>query len=195
MGGLPAVLRNFTPTELWVGNNPPVPAYLDLLNQAHDLGVRVRMLRVGDTATLGSADVHVLAPLADYRPDSEPNNNDSLVLRVAYKSTSALLEGDAESPIEREMLGEQDLESTLLKVGHHGSTSSTQPDFLARVSPHFAVISCGQHNHYGHPREEVLGALQAAHVRTFSTDINGATCFTLDGKNVETQAFCGLPAQ
>jgi competence protein ComEC len=193
MGGLPAILRNFSPSELWVGNNPPVPPYVALLDQAHDLGVRVRTLRAGDLAALGSADVHVLAPLLDYRPESEPNNNDSLVLRVAYQSTSALLEGDAESPIEHGMLGEQNLQSTLLKIGHHGSTTSTQPDFLARVSPSFAVISCGQHNHYGHPREEVLQSLQKSHVRTFSTDITGAACFALDGKVVEAQAFCGMP--
>ena len=193
MGGLPAVMQNFRPSELWVGNNPAVPPYVALLDQAQNLGVHVRTLRAGDAATLGSADVNVLAPLPDYRPDREPNNNDSLVMRVAYQSTSALLEGDAESPIEQEMLGEQNLQSTLLKVGHHGSTTSTQPEFLARVSPRYAVISCGLHNHYGHPREEVLQSLQSSHVGTLSTDINGATCFTLDGKNVEAQAFCGMP--
>jgi competence protein ComEC len=170
-----------------------VPPYVALLDQAQNLGVHVRTLRFGDAATLGSADVNVLAPLPNYRPDSEPNNNDSLVMRVAYQSTSALLEGDAESPIEQEMLGEQNLQSTLLKVGHHGSTTSTQPEFLARVSPRYAVISCGLHNHYGHPREEVLQSLQSLHVGTLSTDINGAACFTLDGKNVEAQAFCGMP--
>jgi competence protein ComEC len=193
MGGLPAVLQNFRPGELWVGNNPAVPPYVALLDQAHDLGVRVRTLRAGDVATLGSLDVQVLAPLPNYRPDREPNNNDSLVMRVAYQSTSALLEGDAESPIEREMLGEQNLQSTLLKIAHHGSATSTQPEFLARVSPRYAVISCGLHNHYGHPREEVLRSLQSLRVGTLSTDINGATCFTLDGKNVEAQAFCGMP--
>ena len=91
------------------------------------------------------------------------------------------------------MLAEQGLESTLLKVGHHGSITSTRPEFLARVAPQWAVISCGLHNRYGHPREEVLGELQAAHVRTLSTDINGAVCFDLDGKNVKASAFCGMP--
>ena len=195
MGGLPAVLRNFRPKELWVGNNPPVPSYLALLDEARQLGITVRSLRAGDETMLGSASVKVLAPFADYQPGAEPANDDSLVLHVSEGETAVLLEGDAEAPIENAMLGEQGLQSTLLKVGHHGSNTSTTPAFLARVSPQWAVISCGLHNRYGHPREEVLGALETAQVRTLSTDIQGATCFELDGKNVSATAFCGVPAQ
>jgi competence protein ComEC len=79
------------------------------------------------------------------------------------------------------MLTETGLQSTLLKVGHHGSVTSTRPEFLARVMPQWAVISCGLHNRYHHPRQEVLAELQAAKVRTYSTDIQGATCFELGG--------------
>ena len=195
MGGLPAVLRNFRPKELWVGDNPPVPAYNALIQETRELGISVRSLRAGDTTMLGSARVKVLAPFADYRPGAEPANNDSLVLKVAVGDSAVLLEGDAEEPIERAMLNEQGLASTLLKIGHHGSDTSTKPEFLTRVAPRWAVISCGLRNHYGHPREEVLGALQAAHVRTFSTDIHGATCFELSGSSVKADAFCGLPGQ
>jgi competence protein ComEC len=193
MGGLPSVLRNFKPDELWVGNNPPIDAYKALMDEAAMLGVRVHPLRARDGAALGDAQIRVLAPLANYEPGAEPSNNDSLVLHVGYRGTSVLLEGDAEDPIEQGMLAEAGLESTLLKVGHHGSVTSTQPEFLARVAPQWAVISCGLHNRYGHPREEVLAELQAAHVRTFSTDIDGATCFELDGKDVRASALCGLP--
>ena len=195
MGGLPSVLRNFKPDELWVGNNPPSEPYLALLAEAQSLGVHVRSMRASDHATLGTLEVRALAPLPQYRPGLEPSNNDSLVLRVNYRSTSVLLEGDAEAPIERGVLAERALESTLLKVGHHGSATSTQPDFLSRVSPRFAIISCGLHNHYGHPRAEVLQSLQASHVRTFSTDINGAVCFTLNETNAAGEAFCGLHDQ
>jgi competence protein ComEC len=193
MGGLPSLLRNFRPTELWVGNNPPIAAYKALLDEADSLDVHVRTLRAGDSAVLGAAQFRVLAPLADYQPGAEPSNNDSLVLHVSYLGASALLEGDAEAPVEERMLAEDGLESTLLKVGHHGSVTSTRPEFLARVAPRWAVISCGLHNRYGHPREEILAELQASHVRTLSTDINGAACFELDGKTVRTSAFCGVP--
>jgi len=190
MGGLPAVLRNFKPDQLWVGNNPPSEPYLSLLRDARELGIQIREMRASDRATLGTVDVHVLAPFPGYKPGLEPANNDSLVMRVLFGDTSALLEGDAEAPIEREMLTEPQLQSSLLKVGHHGSSSSTQPEFLARVSPRFAIISCGLHNHYGHPRSEVLQALQASHARTFSTDINGAICLSLDGKDIRAQVGC-----
>ena len=191
MGGLPAVLRNFHPDELWVGNNPRVEAYNALLNEAADLHVRVRSFHAGDAFAFGMSEVGVLAPLPNYQPGLEPANNDSLVLHVAYGATSVMLEGDAEAPVEEAMLGETGIESTLLKVGHHGSLTSTRPAFLERVAPQWAVISCGLRNRYGHPRQEVLGELQAAQVRTFRTDTGGAECFLLDGKAGAPDFECG----
>jgi competence protein ComEC len=191
MGGLPAVLRNFHPAELWVGNNPRSEAYIALLDEAEKLHVRIRSLHSGDAFAFGSTQVSVLAPFRDYRPGAEPTNNDSMVMRVAYGATSVMLEGDAEAPVEDAMLVEPDLASTLLKVGHHGSITSTRPEFLARVAPQWAVISCGLRNRYGHPRPEVLNALETANVRTFSTDINGASCFLLDGKTTTPEYACG----
>ena len=191
MGGLPAVLRNFHPAELWVGNNPRGGLYDALLEEAAGLHIRVRSLQAGDAFAFGPTQDSVLAPFRDYQPGAEPGNNDSLVLHVAYGATSVFLEGDAEAPIEQAMLAESGLASTLLKVGHHGSITSTRPDFLARVAPQCAVISCGLRNRYGHPRSEVLKALEAAKVRTFSTDINGASCFRLDGKTTPPDLACG----
>ena len=79
---LAQVLRNFRPDELWVGNNPPIDAYKALLDEAAMLGVQLHTLRAGDSAALGGTQVRVLAPLANYQPGAEPNNNDSLVLHV-----------------------------------------------------------------------------------------------------------------
>jgi competence protein ComEC len=190
MGGLPAILRNFHPGELWVGNNPRFGAYNALLTEGAALHVRVRSFRAGDAFSFGRTQVNVLAPFRDYQPGLEPANNDSLVLHVNFDSTSVLLEGDAEAPVEEAMLAEPGLASTLLKVGHHGSVTSTRPEFLARVSPQWAVISCGLHNRYGHPRQEVLQELEAAHVRTLSTDINGVSCFILDGRTAAADPGC-----
>jgi len=191
MGGLPAVLRNFHPAELWVGNNPRFGAYNALLDEAAGLHVRVRSFRAGDALPFGATQIAVLAPFREYQPGPEPGNNDSLVLHVAYGATSVLLEGDAEAPVEHAMLAEPGLESTLLKVGHHGSLTSTRPQFLARVAPRWAVISCGLHNRYGHPRPEILHELENAGVRTWSTDINGAVCFELNGRSVSANPACG----
>jgi competence protein ComEC len=190
MGGLPAVLRNFHPDELWVGNNPRVDAYNALLDEATGLHVRIRTMHAGDAFSFGSSQVGVLAPFPNYLPGAEPANNDSLVLHVGYDATSVLLEGDAEAPIEDAMLAQPGLGSTLLKVGHHGSVTSTRPEFLARVKPGWAVISCGLRNRYGHPRQEILDELQTAGVRTFRTDTGGAECFLLDGKAVAADFEC-----
>jgi competence protein ComEC len=191
MGGLPAILRNFHPDQLWIGNNPRIPAYNALLAEAESLHAQVRTLRASDGFVFGGTRVNVLAPLENYQPGSDPSNNDSLVLHVQYGASSVLLEGDAEAPIEDAMLNEPGLASTLLKVGHHGSVTSTRPEFLARVAPQWAVISCGPHNRYGHPRQEVLEELQTAHVRTFRTDINGISCFSLDEKTAAADPGCG----
>jgi len=197
MGGLPAILRNFHPRELWIGTNPPVPAYTEMLQLARSLDVQVRSFHAGETISLGSVNFRVLAPAADYHPGPQPANNDSLVLQASYrannKTSSILLEGDAEAAEEHSMLANFDLSSTLLKIGHHGSLTSTHPDFLARVAPSWAVISCGRRNRFGHPRAEILAELQAAHIRTFRTDLNGATCLLLDGQSVTAQPLCRDP--
>jgi competence protein ComEC len=194
MGGLPAVLRNFHPDELWVGNNPRTEAYSALLDEAASLHIRLRSLRAGDAFSFGNTHVSALTPLPSYQPGLEPANNDSLVLHVAFGATSVLLEGDAEGPGEDAMVAQSTmpaLKSTLLKVGHHGSVTSTRPEFLARVAPQWAVISCGLRNRYGHPRSEILDELQSAAVRTYRTDTGGASCFLLDGKIAVPDPTCG----
>jgi competence protein ComEC len=190
MGGLPAVLRNFHPDELWVGTNPRFREYNALLDEAAGLHARLRSFHAGDAFAFGPAQVQVLSPFSDYQPGPLPTNNDSLVLHMVYGSTSVMLEGDAEAPIEHAMLAEPNLASTLLKVGHHGSITSTRPEFLARVAPQWAVISCGFHNRYGHPRQEVLEELQAAQIRTLRTDMNGVSCFLLNGTRLTPDFNC-----
>jgi competence protein ComEC len=185
IGGMPAVLANFRPREIWVGNNPHSSAYDDFLREADSLGAVIYRYQAGDQFEFGSTQVDVLAPAADYHPGSSPSNNDSLVLRVQYGQTSALLEGDAEAPSEQAMIAQGNLHSDLLKVGHHGSRTSSTPPFLAAVAPSFAVISVGGRNMYGHPRMEVLEELQTGHIRTYRTDAVGVSTFYLDGNQVE----------
>jgi competence protein ComEC len=189
MGGMPAVLRNFRPRELWVGHNPPTPAYRQLLSEAAMLGIRVRSFSAGDTMPFGSVAVKVLAPAASYQPRDSATNDDSLVLHLTYAGHSALLEGDAEAPSETAMLSlpPGDLGSDLLKVGHHGSKTSTIPPFLARVGPHLAVISVGPYNSYHHPRWETLEKLQVEGARTWRTDLLGISTFYIDSAGVRPE--------
>jgi competence protein ComEC len=184
MGGMPAVLANFHPRELWIGRNPSSVAYDALLEQAASLGIAVLSHAEGDSFRFGDTTVEVLSPEPDYRPKVTAKNDDSLVMHIAYGATSVMLEGDAEAASERRMLALKGLDATLLKVGHHGSRTSSIPAFLDAVHPQFAVISVGRRNTYGHPRIEVLDELQDAHVYTFRTDLDGATIFLLDGGRI-----------
>jgi competence protein ComEC len=186
MGGMAAVLRNFRPRELWVGHNPPIPAYQALLREAASLGIHVRSFSAGDTMPFGVATVRVLSPAPRYQPGDSATNDDSLVLHLSYAGHSALLEGDAEAPSEAAMLSlpPDDLSSDLLKVGHHGSKTSTIPPFLARVAPHLAVVSVGPFNNYHHPRWETLEKLQNEGARTWRTDMLGISTFYIDGTGV-----------
>ena len=200
IGGMSAVLANFRPRHVWVGNNPVSPEYAALVAQAASLDIPLVPHHAGDAWNLGTGSprsgmdpvrVQALWPSASYVPRAEPTNNDSLVLRLSYGGTSMLLEGDAEAPAEAAMLANGLGHADLLKVGHHGSRSSTIPNFLAAVSPQYAAISVGRRNFYGHPRHEILEELQSAHVRTFRTDMFGATTFYLDGRQVTAQPWSG----
>lgn len=181
MGGMPAVLRDLRPRELWIGVEPAkAPAMRALLVEAQTLGIRVRRFHAGEAFPWGDVRVRVLAPEAGYSNPGTAKNDDSLVMRLAYGKGSVLLEGDAEWASEVDMLLDHRLApSTLLKVGHHGSKTSTSPAFLAAVAPREAVISVGRHNTFGHPRWEVLERLEEAHVQTWRTDREGAESFLI----------------
>ena len=187
MGGMPAILRNFRPRELWVAVDPDSAPYRALLAEAAALGIRVRHLRAGDDLTWDTLHVAVLAPTPAYTNPAAPINNDSLVMRIVFGRASALLEGDAEAISEHRMVSTSLINpvaalgpDTLLKVGHHGSRTSTTPEFLDLVAPHDAVISVGRNNTFGHPRPEVIQRLADAHTRVFRTDQFGLTTFLLN---------------
>lgn len=185
MGGMPAILRNFHPRELWVGVDPASEPYRELLTEAASLGTTVRHLRVPETLAWGQTSITVLSPAAAYTNSGTPTNNDSLVLRMQFGRASVLLEGDAEASSEHAMVASGLLAPvTLLKVAHHGSRTSSTPDLLAAAAPQDAIISVGRQNTFGHPRPEIIERLAAAHAHVFRTDQFGLTTFMLspDGK-------------
>ncbi len=181
MGGMPAILRDFHPRELWISIEPgDSPLFDALLTQARAQHMIIRHLHAGEAFPWSDLHATVLAPEASYSNPGTPVNNDSLVLRLDDNRASVLLEGDAEAPSEEAMLANHRVQhATLLKVGHHGSHTSTTPDFLAAVSPIDAVISDGQHNTFGHPSPIVIERLGEAHIHTYRTDRLGAETFLL----------------
>jgi competence protein ComEC len=169
IGGLPAILKNFHPRELWIGAVPDNPAWTEITSIARQLGIIIRPLRRGAQFDYGGANIQVLAPLADYQPKVQPGNNDSLVLRLVYGSTSFLLTGDMEKDIERQVVS--DLPQTdVLKVGHHGSRTSSTPAFLDAVSPSIGIVSVGYENSYGHPHPQIIRALSERNITIYRTD-------------------------
>ena len=188
IGGMADVIANFHPNQLWIGKNHPTYTYDALLREARRMHVSIRQHLAGDQFDFGNVHVRVLAPPADFVPTAKNTNDSSLVLQLRYKGTTALLEGDAEASSERRMIAEGGLRSNFLKVGHHGSRTSTTPAFLAAVHPQYAAISVGARNLYGHPTLPVLDELGHAHVLTYRTDLNGLTTFYLDGKYLRASA-------
>jgi competence protein ComEC len=183
LGGMPAVIANFHPRELWISIDRPVGQLAPIVAQAHDAGMRVSVKKEGDQFDYGGVHFRMLAPGRDQVTGSMRPNDDCLVFTATFGATTALLEGDAERPAERRVV-EEHPEAMLLKVAHHGSASGTSADLLATVHPRYAVISVGARNVYGHPRREVLERLQHAGVKTYRTDEDGAVSFYLDGESV-----------
>ncbi len=190
MGGMFAVIENFRPRELWLPEGIPPAEIEKLLAEAREYGVTVYHHKAGDVFSYGGTTIRVLAPAAKSatrNSSSDSHRNDeSLVMKVVYGKTSALLEADAEKPTER-FIATEDPSADVLKVAHHGSASSTGEALLAAVKPRFAVISVGARNVYHHPRPEVLQRLQQSHVTAYRTDLDGATSFFLDGTAVASQ--------
>ena len=184
MAGLLSIIPNFRPRELWLPGNVPMEEIQSLLKVAN--GVRISYHSAGEEFRYGGAVIRVLAPDPAFPVRSGRRNDESLILKISYGETSALLEADLERGTET-LISRQQPQAEVLKVAHHGSASATSDDFLDAARPRYAVISVGSRNVYRHPRREVLQRLENHRVRTYRTDLNGATSFYLDGKDVSVQ--------
>jgi len=156
-------------------------AFNSFVKYLNEQNVSITVPNAGDTFKLGSATVQVLGPIYS----SNDVNNNSIVLKITYGDTSFLFAADADREEEQDILaGGYDLNSTVLKVGHHGSDTSTTYPFLREVMPNYAVISVGNNNSYGHPTENTLSRLRDADVKVLRTDMQGDIIFTSDGTSV-----------
>ncbi len=178
IGGLPGALNAATAGTVY----SPVTEYgtdvfANLVKYTEKAGAVMEVPRAGDTFELGSATVQILACNA-----GKETNDSSIVLRISHGDNSFLFTGDAERAAEQYILNSgYDIASTVLKVGHHGSDSSTSYLFLREVMPRIAVISVGEGNSYGHPDETVLSRLEDADVTVYRTDRDGTVVIESDG--------------
>lgn len=156
-------------------------AFRNFVKYVGRANAQIKIPEVGDEYELGGAAFTILSPSQRY----ENENNNSIVLRITYGGTSFLFMGDAEREAERDILdGGFALESDLIKIGHHGSETSTSYVFLREVMPDYAIISVGKNNSYGHPDEAVLSRLRDADVTVLRTDQSGDILIQSDGKKI-----------
>ena len=152
-------------------------------------GCKVYNAIPGETYSLGEFDMFVFGP--DPNNKELDSNNSSIVIKATWGNTTAMLTGDAEKPAEESILrtfSAADLGSMLLKMGHHGSKTSSTDAWLAAVNPKIAIISCGLNNKYGHPHAEVLARIEPyVGDQIYRTDLLGSIVFITDGESFTYQ--------
>lgn len=181
-GGLAGVLARYPAQHVYACvTGHTTRAFENVAKYADAQGSAIEIPKLGASWQLGEATVELIGPVGDY----DETNNQSLILRVEYGQTSFLLTGDMEAEAEQALLlAGANVRADVLKVGHHGSATSTSQAFLDAVSPSIAVISVGEGNEYGHPHEQTLTALQTRDIEVYRTDTQGEIIMTSDGETI-----------
>ncbi len=186
IGGLIDVLERYQIASViqteQIGDSPAAVAFQTAVQAENAV---VHTPRTGEVIQLGaSTTLEILFPPLD--ASAFESNTASVIAQLRYGDTEFMLTGDAPQSIETYLVGAYgaDLRSDVLKVGHHGSKTSTAPEFLAAVAPTHAVISAGVDNSYGHPHPEVMNRLRAANLAISQTAETGTITFYSDGQRV-----------
>jgi competence protein ComEC len=191
-GGAGALIENFRPREIWVGADPN-PRVVERARRFH---VPVIERRASPAFAYGGATIEMLSPPPDYAP-TKNINNDSLAFLITFGANSFLLTGDMERPMEARLLADgRPLHADVLKIGHHGSRTSTIQPFLDAVSPSIGIISAGFENSFGHPHRDVLARMADRHAAVLRTDLDGLVTVRSDGKrlSMDTMRWRGASA-
>lgn len=187
IGSMDTVVNKYDIGEIYMPRaKTTTKTFERLLTAIDNKGLSIHTAKPNDVIfNEGGASAVILAPNKDSYKDL---NNYSVVVKLTYGDNSFLFTGDAEDVSEQEMLrAGADVSADVLKVGHHGSHSSTTSAFLDAVKPSIAVISCGTGNSYGHPHEETMSALNKRNITIYRTDKDGSVVLTSDGKQIQKQ--------
>lgn len=184
IGGLDDVINSLKINNIYMPKvSHTSKTFEDVLTAIKNNNLTVKTSKAGvSILDLEDLKVNIIAPISGSYKDL---NDYSTVIKLTYKNNSFLLAGDAESVSENEMINSgEDLKADLLKVGHHGSSSSTTRSFLNKVNPKYSVISVGKGNSYGHPSSQTLATLNEYNVEIYRTDEAGTIIATSDGNNI-----------
>lgn len=187
IGGLDKIIQAFPVSAVYLPNKATTTrTFKDFISAVKDSGAKKAQAKLGVKIEVPGIDAFILAPAGN---SYDSLNNYSAVVKVIYGDTAFLFMGDAESESEKEILLQSKIspQAQLLKVGHHGSISSTGIDFLKAVNPKIAVISVGADNDYEHPHKETLSKLAAARIAVYRTDQLGTIVAASDGKNIKIE--------
>jgi competence protein ComEC len=193
IGGAASLINEFRPRDIWEGI--PVPPFEPLQAlRASALRVRARWTNVqtADTTSIDDVQVIVRHPgLPDWERQ-EVRNNDSIVLELRWGDASIVMTGDIGREVEQSIAPQfQPSRLRVIKVPHHGSLTSSSPEFLRALAPRLAVVSVGRSNAFGHPAPAVLARYRDVGAEIFRTDQDGAVTVTTDGQSLDVQTFTG----
>ena len=166
------------------GDKEDSASYRHLLAAVRKSGAKYRIAERGQELDLGNGVImQILDPAATSR-DVDPNTH-SVVVRVIYGKTAFVFAADADDLTESEILASgHPVRAQVLQVGHHGSRTTSSPEWLAAIHPRIAIISCGRHNLYGHPSPQTLARLASLGARIYRTDTDGAVTVLSDGTTI-----------
>lgn len=186
IGSMPGIIDAFTVKNVIMprlaqSNTPTSAEYENFIAAVKKSGAHVYAATPGKTYTSGDISFTVLSPFEQ----SENLNDMSAAIKLTYKKTSFLFMGDAEASLEKQILDSgENVDCDVIKLGHHGSSTSSSEDFLKAASPQLAVISCGVDNEYGHPHKQTLDRLDALGIEYRRTDKEGTIIAGSDGSRI-----------
>lgn len=183
IGGLDNVIQNFDEDKiLFPKTTSTTKTFEDFVNAVKSKDKKLYAPKSGEKFTFASSTFEVIAPNSE---SYESANNYSIVIKLTYKNNSFLFMGDAEKISEDEILQKgYNVNSDLIKIGHHGSSTSTSDGFLKAVDPSYAVICVGKDNSYNHPKKSVMDRLKKYGIKVYRTDEQGTITVISDGENI-----------
>lgn len=180
IGGMAEIIRSYDIGCVYMPDmQSGTKTYRNIMALIDERGIELIVACAGESFALGNADCTIVSPGSG---DDKDANNESVMLLVDYMDTEFLFTGDAERWAEKRVLeAGYDIDADVLKLGHHGSRTSTSEAFFQAVSPDIAVISCGKDNDYGHPHPETMALLKKFGIEPLRTDLSGDVLFLSDG--------------
>lgn len=186
IGSLDYIIQNFDVDKIYMPKvSTNTTSYKNLTSACNKKKLKLEYLFKDDFLDIeDNITLQVLSP--SYIQDE--NNLNSIVFNLNFKNKSFLFTGDCESPNEKDIIDSYELDDIdFVKIGHHGSNSSTSMDFLNEITPDIAAISCGYKNQYGHPHKQTIENLNSMNVLTYRTDLLGDIVFYSDGNVIFTK--------